>query len=211
MKKFIIVPIMIVVLLVVSSHQAASQLRFGIQCGANFSNLTYFPILYTHTRDEIYYGRTGIVVSVVAESELSDLFSMQSGFQYAQKGMTQVFTSQPDVIFDGTYLELPLLLKAKFTLPVVRPYIIAGVAVCYNVTASLIFTDSNPNDPLIRDVRNRIRLLEMTLLGGVGVEIPLRSNLSLIVDGRYSFGVTSLAEGAATRDIRISIGVLWEW
>lgn len=177
--------IMVSVLVLYSNTHAQLIRGYGIKLGAVAANQTWhytsIPELPTDNR----WGFTTVgFVEVLDISSLSVLVELQ----YSQKGMSETIPitsiSQPE----GTgqfitksprvdYLSIPVLVKARFSTPVIVPYLIAG--------PRLDFLLSKKGDGF-DEVIDKFRTSELGATVGVGMEVASLLSISLLAEFRYN-------------------------
>lgn len=178
---------------------AQVPLRIGPQAGLNFANVTRsgFPEGVSFTNKV----RTGIVVGAVGEWSLSDLFFLQFEPQYVQKGANasetfyffdEEFTSTAVVKFD--YVTLPVLLKLRIPAPGIKPYVFTGPNVSLRVSAKV------ESGGQTRDYKDLTKAYDLAIDIGAGVEQGLAPLVSLLVDLRFSLGLTNVTKPQSAND-----------
>lgn len=193
MKNLIFRYYFIILSLILFSYSAAfSQVvnSYGIKGGAVFAKQNYDysePI----TMDTKY--RLGADAAVFGEFFKHPNFSGIVEFHYIQKGykLSVPITTieQPD----GTgqyitlnpridYISLPLFVKIRKDYASVSPYIFAGPRFDLKIAYSTEYGYSNYND---------LNSVDFGLTGGAGLDFHISKNIGLLLEGRYSYPVTS--------------------
>jgi hypothetical protein len=173
----------------------ALKLRLGTGGGINVVDAYYSPD----------YSRLGIVVGGILELKFSDIF-LQIEPRYIQKGQWLVRLD---------YAEIPILLKWYFTETAFSPVFLLGGSVGILLSAKREFEDGAlpEGEHRITDLRDLYKSFDASLDLGGGFEYRLSPNMSLLVSGRYSYGVYNLSAGSdeiTSRGIHILIGALFD-
>lgn len=116
----------------ISSFTAISQMRPGIEVGANYSNITYSDNNGSETSPQL-----GMHVRGIVEFVMSDLISIETGLGYSGKGNRGTFESNFSFLGSSfslknessirlNYLNVPVLVKAGINLGEGRLYLGVG-------------------------------------------------------------------------------------
>ncbi len=144
-------------------------------------NITPTPAVSTNTR-------TGIIVGGVLEFGISPNISVVTGLRYVGKGYKQASGVQT-LDLKADYLEFPVLLKVKFPLTEIKPYLIGGPTIGINVSANEEF--NNGVTVVTTDVKKDVESIDFGLLLGAGMDFRVATKTNLFVQFGYSLGLTN--------------------
>jgi len=180
---------------------AAAQMTFGVKGGLVSSTLklsgaqasTAQPFM---KRRSSYAGGAFLALG-------SGLLGLQIEAMYVQKGVK--LDDKPDNatgVFRSAYLELPALLRLSVSAGKARPYLYAGGAAAIElkcegeVTFQGTTTNGSCADAESQSGTQR-RKLDLTGLGGAGVQVPV-GGVSLLIEARYARGLRALNKSGDT-------------
>ena len=137
--------------------------------------------------------RLGFDAAVFGEFFKQQNFSGIAEFHYVQKGYRLSFPVTTAEQPDGTgeyitlnprvdYISVPLLVKFRKDYSSVSPYIIAGPRFDVKIAYSTEYGYSNFNS---------LNSVDFGLTMGAGLNFHISKNMGLLVEGRYSYPVTS--------------------
>lgn len=171
----------------------AQDFSVGPEVGVNISDFRLNPDLESEGREGLFAGifvRYGIPGS--------NIFGIQSGAHFAQKGAT-VFVGSTPLAFDIDYLELPLTLSAD--LPLGGDGVVLRLSAGSRVGLELGCDVRSPGSSLAFDCRDpalreegaefRTRTTDFGLLGGGGIRVPVAAG-EIFMGGRYDIGLTNI-------------------
>jgi opacity protein-like surface antigen len=141
-----------------------------------------------------FTSHTGLGIGGVLDIRLSENVALRLEPMYLQKGAAFVSDLvDPDfseVTFKAAYLEAPLFLKITFGASAIRPYVLAGPVIGFNMSSSL-------NAPgLDVETDGIVKSTDFGLGFGAGVSFPAGNN-SLFIEGRYALGLADVAKAGA--------------
>ena len=198
MKKALLV-VVAASLMAASSFAAAkkaaaeSQIGFGVKGIIGLENLSGSEI--TDNSMKVAFGG-----GVFADIKAGKTLMIQPELEFVTKGCS--FTGGSSI--DLAYIELPVLVKAKFGEPKskARPTVFVGPAI-----GMLMSAKANPGGVDIKDEMNSMNL---SVVGGAGVDID-----KITVDVRYDLGLSNLVKDAPsgvdikTGNILLTVGYLF--
>ena len=169
----------IVVGLCLAGPASAQIKQIGFAAGLNFDRLTDVSL---NSIDANFDSKTGWHAEVWIDLSLLGVLTLRSGLRYIDAG--QLFDGGFSGIiadveddFDINLVEVPVLVRFGFPVPIIKPYILAGPVLRFPVGVdNIIDTD----------------LKSLTLAGelGFGVEVPL-AGLTLYPEIAFTFGLSS--------------------
>jgi hypothetical protein len=210
-----------------TSIVAYTQKSIGFHTGVNFSSVYATDGISTLAPD--FKSTTSLQLGVVSEFDLGDFFAVQPELNYTVKGFRIRETGDiklfdiplpigVDVVSRFGYVEMPLLLKAKFGNDHIKAYLMAGPAAGVAVHGRLItkakafFSIRLLDENIDLDVVGYERL-ELSGIGGGGLEI-LTSRGKIFMDAWYQIGLTELYdipvfdEQIKNRGLSLNVGYL---
>ncbi|MDR2234168.1 MAG: PorT family protein [Tannerella sp.] len=164
-------PVIIVAMLLASSS-AYAQFRFGVKAGANMSSVKFDKKLF---RSDNFYGfHVGPMVEYMPKLG----FGADAAILFAQKGFR---ADDKDVKIN--YIEVPLNVKGKWSLPVISPFAAAGPYVGF----------------LVGDKDKDIEILENEIFKNEGI----------ITSRNFVFGVNFSAGVEVFKKVQVSATYNW--
>lgn len=178
------------VILILTACTAYSQttLDIGVEAGLNIANITSTPSFTTD-------ARTGFIVGGIVDVGFGKTIGIQSGIRFIMKGYT---TTSQGVTFKEkfNYLEIPVLLKARFPLTEIKPYVFGGPTLGINLAATE--EQSNQTQTQNVDVSNSVESMDIGLLFGAGMDFKIATKTSLFVQFGYALGLSNWLKGNTT-------------
>lgn len=176
-----------VALLLAASAHGADGLSFGVLGGVNRSsfdfNYTEVPGLFDPD------ARLGLRLGGFAEYQVSELFAVQSGVDYNERGYeTDLFVAPEYGGTEGStetfspyiqYLSVPLMLKARPEMGRVDPFVMAGPRFDIRV--------GNSGDDEWGDLYDGFKDTQWGMSIGGGAEVAVTPHLSVIFGVLYNF------------------------
>ena len=165
---------------------AHAQVSGGVRAGVNFADLVFEPSPPVDSKNLV-----GLVVGVFAVIPVNDmvafqpeaLFSMQ-GTRFTEEGMT--------VKTKVDYFQVPLL--GRFRLGKGSPVaILVGPSLGFRTHAS--FEGPGIPDEFAQEFEESVKRFDAGLVTGAAIEVG-----HLVVDGRYTWGLTNIAKDAGENE-----------
>ncbi len=158
---------------------------FGVHGGFNFAEISSTPATSTDTH-------FGWVLGGHYDLDLAPFFVLEPGLQFAQRGYDFALAG---VSFSATYsyLEIPVLVKAKIPAGPIVPVILAGP----NFGLKLGSSCSVDNSPGASCTMNSVSSVNFGLDLGAGLEFPLVAGTAFF-DVRYHLGLSDVDSSATT-------------
>jgi hypothetical protein len=215
------------------SHE--HHLYLGVRVGADLGDETdgvnslEFGQRGQTGQSNYHFMEVGILAGGQLDYWFADSWALSVGLLYDQKGAGLNFHynngegEYPDIM-DVTldYLEIPILLKAKFGSGNLKPYMFAGPSV------GVLLSGKETNSPVIQNESGfNVPLYQknqpsISAVAGLGLSFDLGSGAYLFFDAAYAWGLTDDSFGqvgtgysgetlykAASRDIRIAAGIMF--
>lgn len=191
MKKLFSV-LVLIFLFTLSANVKSQTIALGIEGGINISNINVTPTVTTDSR-------TGLLVGGIIDINISKNITITSGLRYLMKGWTN--TSQGVTYTDKlNYLEFPALLKVKFPLTEVKPYLIAGPTLGIKLSANESATDGTQTQD--SDISSLVESTDFGLLFGAGLDFAVGKKTFLFFQPAYSLGLSNILKNSTTTTIK---------
>ncbi|MCX7877823.1 MAG: PorT family protein, partial [Ignavibacteria bacterium] len=158
----------------------------GPEFGINLANVNVTP---SSTTD----SRTGLIIGGLVDVNIGKILGVTSGLRFVMKGYSS--TSQ-GVTYKVklNYLEFPALLKTRFTLTEVKPYLLGGLTLGINVSATEEQSTGTQSQNV--DVSNAVESIDFGLLFGAGLDFSVASKVGLFVQFGYQLGLSNWLKNA---------------
>jgi hypothetical protein len=160
-----------------------------INFGGAFSNTV-------RHNDDDYGVRSALTGGLEVSIPLSQLFSIQTGLDYIQKGSSfDAFNGQPSGKIEINYFELPVM--AKFNLMTGASYFsfFAGPYVAIAVARTLAFDDGSSSD-----ASRIVKQWDTGFRVGAAYAIPLNNFLTASLNLQNDFGIVDINSNSVVRD-----------
>ena len=216
------------VILLVEATNVSAQVHtsVGVRVGVNTANASYTSTMSGVSKS----ARTGLVLGSIVEIGFSDIVFLRAEPMYTQNGAMIDIADRNESVketYKLEYLEIPVHVKAQFGVGALRPYIFAGPNLGILLSAKideeipLAFAGAEYRQSGTRDIKDQTSSTNFGFDFGAGVAYDVTANVSLLVDARYSVGLTNIAkspdpndqsfhpESWKSRDIKVLAGVLF--
>jgi hypothetical protein len=209
MKK-VLLPAIVLLLFFSSTTLAQLPFSLGVRAGLNFANLSFDPELPS-TVDKS--SHISFKFGAMAELGFIPMFAIQVEPMYVMRG-ADLNQGSLERKWKFSYLEIPVLLKLKIPFPgPITPYAFAGP----NIGVLLSATDETNGQET--DVKDQLNSTDFALDFGAGVSFNVAPLIDLLIDARYSIGLSELPTDETkqsignltfkTRDIQIVAGLMF--
>ena len=185
---------------------AQSTVNFGIEGGVNFGNAS------TEPNSVSFSSRTGIMVGALLEVGFSDVFYFQPEVRYTQKGAEFSVSSSSGsgtITWKFDYIEIPLLMEAKFGQSEFKPLIFAGPNIGFNLSANV--EGSGTGGSASADIKDQLESIDFAMDFGAGGEYTINPTTALVASIRYSLGLSDIDMDPSstwkTRGVQLVAGV----
>ncbi|MDZ4710895.1 MAG: porin family protein [bacterium] len=166
-----------------SSFSQAFLWEFGVEGGAGLRSQ---KITNTDV-DSLKKTTIGFIGGVSGQYNLNDMYSLKLGAYYERKGQKYETSSGSKEEFNHDYLNIPLLLKAKFGNKI-KFFVNAGPFI--GVLLKSKFKGSPPD--IDNDNTSSYKKTEIGISGGAGVIIPAGRSMNITFEVRDDFGLTNI-------------------
>ena len=186
--------ILIAVLLAVSTISVYSQptLSLGLEGGLNLGNVSITP-------SQTSNSRTGLIIGGVLDIGISRNIGVTTGLRYTMKGF-QITNGGATFTDKLNYLEVPALLKVKFPLTEVKPYLVGGPVLGIRVSASE--EQSNGTQTADVDASSAYESIDFGLLFGGGLDFNIANKTDLFIQAGYAFGLSNIWKQTTTVTVK---------
>jgi opacity protein-like surface antigen len=180
MKKLILT---LTVVFLLFGYKAYCEVDFGVIAGVNSSSLKIEP-----AEDFDVEGRTTFGAGLFMNLQANDFLSLQVTPMYLQKGGNAKvdFDFLDYTEYRADYLEIPILIRLNFDAGMIKPYLLAGPSLGFQLNSTYLNSDGEEVD-----ISNDTKNLDLSLVLGAGLEIEL-DNLSLFGQLTYNHGLSNL-------------------
>lgn len=182
------------------THTATSQLRVGFAGGFVFSEADQRRLYNTKA-----FSATKHLWGGILEYAVTKRISVMFEPSYVEKGTfarpVEYEGYVPKLSFDQSYLEFPLLLKYSFGSDI-RPHIVIGSTLGFILSSDIRAELRGPGVgrlELETDADNLVRDFEYSLEFGGGLSYDIDEYISLVLEARYSYGITNIVRKGSLR------------
>lgn len=186
--------VLLALTIVLSAVSVYSQpnLSLGLEGGLNLANVSISP-------SQTSNSRTGLIVGGVLDIGISRTIGVTTGLRYTMKGF-QV-TNQGVTFTDKlNYIEVPALLKVKFPLTEVKPYLVGGPVLGIRVSATE--EQSNGQQTADVDASSAFESIDFGLLFGGGLDFNVAAKTDLFIQAGYGFGLSNIWKQTTTVTVK---------
>jgi len=177
---------------------AAADIRFGLKLGGNMAKPTGAD---ADDVADTLKNKVGFIGGVFLALNFGKVVTIQSEVLYTMKGIAGEYVEGEDTYTGklyGDYLEIPLLLKLRFPMPVVQPFIFAGPSVGFKLSEKWTIDGETIDLP---DGETLFENNDYGAIFGAGLNV----GRSFMLDVRYSLGlkkVLGTIEGDTEMDVK---------
>lgn len=186
--------ILFAALLAVSTISVYSQptLSLGLEGGLNLANVSITP-------SQTSNSRTGLIIGGVLDIGISRNIGVTTGLRFTMKGF-QITNGGATFTDKLNYLEVPALLKVKFPLTEVKPYLVGGPVLGIRVSASE--EQSNGTQTADVDASSAYETIDFGLLFGGGLDFNVANKTDLFIQAGYGFGLSNIWKQTTTVTVK---------
>ena len=174
---------------------AGAQIHLGVLGGLNLANINIDP----WEEEEDWSSRTAFGFGGVFDYGLSEHTVLTLEPMYLQKGATLDFQGG-DAEFKVAYLEVPVMFKYVFGAAGIRPYVMAGPTIGFNLSAEGETRWDGESET--EDIKDETKSIDFGLGFGGGIYMPAGNNF-IFVEARYALGLTNINDDPDNPDIDI--------
>lgn len=158
------------------SYNARSEVDLGAMLGANFANvnLESSENIGTDTR-------SALAIGLFTNFQANEFLSLQITPMYIQKGAKGSDLSFSE--FTADYFEVPILARGNFDLGIIKPYILLGPSIGFQLN-SAVTSDGT-------DISDKLSSMDYSIQFGGGLEFEFEG-MSLFGQFTYAYGLSDL-------------------
>ncbi|MDZ4711140.1 MAG: porin family protein [bacterium] len=186
MKKLLTLALFISAFLI-STNVYSQSLGLGIEAGINIANTNNTPSINSSTR-------TGFLVGGVVDIGFTPTIGITTGMRYIMKGNKFPATTNTGVTGEATgklsYLEFPVLLKVRFPLTEVKPYLIGGPTLGLKLASEIEFVGGGTT--FTQDVSASTESIDFGLFFGGGIDFKIAPKVDLFIQAGYGLGLSNI-------------------
>lgn len=169
-----------------AQQQSRASARPGVKLGLTFTNFggdDVDAIPFT-----VFENKLGFATGAMVELPLSTLVSLQPEMMVVSKGADVEVLGEPVGHISLRYFQIPILFRLRVPAgDSVAPFLVAGPGLGILLTARSVNNDGDTDD--LKDNTND---LDLGLILGGGINVPLSSGAALEIEFRYERGLVSI-------------------
>ena len=196
--------------IVFTTHMSYAVLPFsiGAKAGVNIANLSFDPDVPAGITKS---NRVGFKFGAILELGVGGPVFIALEPLFAQKG-AKAEGQGGNLAIEANYLEIPVLLKLKFGVAGVKPYVFAGPNIGFLLSANL--HQEAGGQTADTDIKSTTTSTDFALDVGAGAQFSATKFVAITADARYSLGLSNTNNDpmdpttVKTTGIQILVGVL---
>jgi hypothetical protein len=212
MKKNLFYNIFLILFLILNNIITVAQIRVGLHVGLNLANAVY------SIKEAPIKTKIGLVGGGLIEYKVLDFLFIQPEFSFIQKGIniepmfdndTKYLVPDSKESITLNYFQIPLLLKIKFEINNIRPFIFAGPNFGF-----LLKTQGVKESPTFNKTvsyKDHFESVDFATDFGLGAEYALSKYTDVFANLRYSLGLSDNLKSSDisynTRGIQFMVGI----
>ena len=223
--KLFLASVMFVAAALTAAAQRTVEPKFylGAKGGATFARMQFSP----HAKQTM---RQGVTMGITARYTEEKVFGLIAELMFVQRGWCEAFEPGENFKYDRAlnYLTLPLLTHIYFGNNRIKGFVNLGPSVSVLLSSKITsdFDYANPSqvagfpmqyrtvEQMAMEVKNKF---DYGILGGAGIELIIARRHSIMLEGRYYFGLGNIFPSAkkdvfsASRNtsIEVSLGYMF--
>jgi hypothetical protein len=194
--KLLIIALAVFTLAYANITQSQIPVKLGGYFGLTFADVSINPTSPSSSR-------TGIIIGALGEIKFANAFFLEPRLQYIMKGTSESQANQTWTT-KLNYLELCVLLKAKFPLTEFKPFITAGPTIGFKLSATQDYTGGNQSSS--SDISSNVEGIDFGLNFGAGGEYALNQKVDIFAAFGYQLGLTNINKVAGSTTTYKNIG-----
>ncbi|MEO8513119.1 MAG: porin family protein [Ignavibacteria bacterium] len=196
---------LVAVILTVSTISVYSQskLSLGLEAGLNIANTVETP-------SSPFGSKMGFIIGGMLDAPISPNFSIAPGVRFITKGSS--YSGADGVAsFNASVLELDALVKVKFPLTEIKPYLFAGPNLGFIMSVNYSQTPTGGTSSN-QDISQNYETIDFGLMFGGGLDFKVAPTMDLFGQFGYSLGLSNIqknnpAATTKTTGIQITTGI----
>lgn len=184
MKKMSV--LLVVFLALWMALPASAQINLGVMGGVNLANLSWDP----EPEGVEFPNRIGFGIGGVLDYNLNNSVAFHLEPMYLLKGgkaEAEAYDAKTEVKL--AYLEVPIMLKYVFVINNIKPYVMAGPTIGFNLSSKVKETWGGVSHE--EDTKDHTKSIDFGLGFGAGVSVPVGNNF-IFAEARYALGLTNI-------------------
>lgn len=173
----------VLTLVLFAANVYSQSTGMGIEGGINLANISTTPVFNTS-------NKTGFMIGGFADIGVSNIVSIKPGARFIMKGYT-IQNQFGNTTGSYSYIDIPLMIKARVPLNKVKPYFEAGPFVSVQLAATAE-TSINGQVQNSEDISANYNAIDFGLYFGSGVEFTVAPGMDLFTGFGYSLGLTNI-------------------
>ncbi len=192
----------------------------GVRAGASLSNMAWQPSVRQSMTP-------GVIAGLTLRYTEEKYFGLMADLVIVQRGWAEKFEENPKLNYrrQFTYLQLPVMTHIYFGSQKFRGFVNLGPSVSFmlqdRISSNFKYKDIAQVSDFPKNRRTEqldmavYRKLDYGITGGAGIEFRIRRKYSLMVEGRYYFGIANVFSSkrgdtfGASRNNSIEITAAW--
>jgi hypothetical protein len=194
--------IFILLLVYTAVNYSQSKISLGVEGGINIANTIETP-------SSQFGSKMGFIIGTHADIGISPNFSVAPGVRFVTKG-SKYSGADGVANFSANVIEIDGLVKAKFSLTEIKPYLIAGPTLGFILSVNYEETPTGGTSTSY-DVSSNYETIDFGLLFGGGLDFKIAPKVDLFSQFAYSLGLSNIrknnpAQTVKTTGIQITAG-----
>lgn len=180
-----------------------SKLSLGFEAGLNIANTNQTP-------STSFGSKTCFIIGAVLDAPITPSFSIAPGLRFITKG-NSYSGADGTASNSASVIEIDGLLKAKFPLTEIKPYVFAGPSLGFIMSSSYTVTPTGGTSST-QDVSANTETIDFGLMFGGGLDFKLTPTMDLFGQFGYSLGLSNIqknnpAQTTKTTGIQMTAGL----
>jgi hypothetical protein len=182
----------LIMLFAAGNSMSQTNIKLGFEAGLNIANVSVSTNVSTNSR-------TGMIFGGVADVGFTPQIGLVTGIRFVMKGYS-VSQGNTSSTIKLNYLEFPALLKVKFPLTEIKPYVIGGPTLGINLSATAETISGTQTQT--SDLSANTESIDFGLFFGAGMDFSVTPKMDLFFQGGYAFGMSNIAKGITTVTVK---------
>lgn len=169
----------------------------GVRAGATISNMAWQPSVRQSMTP-------GVTLGITARYTEEKYFGLVADLNITQRGWAEKFADNPEFDYrrQFTYVQLPVMTHVYFGSAKFRGFVNLGPSIGYmiqdKITSNFAYGDlasvkGFPTDRRTEQLDMAVyRKFDYGIIGGIGAEARLKRKHSIIIEGRFYYGIANV-------------------
>ena len=186
-------------LLLIPSFIFSQEFSIGIYSGLNASYQKYTSDIAGFS-DDFVESKPGFIFGTSINCQLTDFFSLRTGFNFQQKGyktefnLTDVIGNPLDIFkinYNFNYFQIPVLAEASFLKDRIF-FVNIGYGINFLNKARIKGNENIASVTGSNDISSLYYKNDHSFLAGLGTKISLNEDFIFVFEGRWDVGLTDI-------------------